>query len=317
MATEIIEADYEITTPPMGVMQTKTQYLTAVNPQVPRILKNVLRRFLEEASMAESDFYYGWGAGKDKIEGPSVKLALALARCWGNCAVESLPVQDLPDAWIFTAAFVDLETGFTLTRQFRQSKQWVVHGKHDAERKADIRFQIGQSKAARNVILNALPSSMVERGIEQAKAGVRAAIEKSIEKHGIAKAVDSAINALAKAGATESAILSRCMVADRKGITLEHLVILKGDLSAIQQGQERAEVLFPPAPDQRTQEIETRLRQKAAEAEAARARAAVENSASSAESGSLQDKVQTTLKGESMGELEAGEEYHGDDGREA
>ena len=31
-------------------------------------------------------------------------------------------MQETPDAWIFTGHFIDLETGFTLSRQFRQSK---------------------------------------------------------------------------------------------------------------------------------------------------------------------------------------------------
>lgn len=229
------------------IQQVRGSYATAVAVQKPRSLMEVKRRVMQEAILAGEEFYYGWGAGKDSIEGPSVKLALALARCWGNCAVEALPVQTLGDSWIFTAAFVDLETGFTLTRQFRQSMRWIIHGKLDNERKDDIRFQIGQSKAVRNVLLNALPSSLVTAAMEEAKKGVRQRIEDFISKNSLAAAQDHIIRALLKLGPKEPAILARCNVADRKGLTVDHLVCLRGDLQAIESGQERAEVLFPSA----------------------------------------------------------------------
>src|ERR1700733_12715611 len=138
-----------------SIQRVQTGYCTAVAVQKPRSLVVVKKRLDEEAALAGEDFFYGWGAGKDRVEGPSVGLAMAAVRCWGNCAIEALPVQDLGDSWVFTSAFIDLETGFTLTRQFRQSKKWTVHGKMDGERKDDVRFQIGQSKSARNVALNA------------------------------------------------------------------------------------------------------------------------------------------------------------------
>ena len=72
-------------------------YATAIACQIPRQLEIVRRRIEDEGRLAGEEFYYGWGAGKDRIEGPSVKLANALARCWGNCALELLPVQETRD----------------------------------------------------------------------------------------------------------------------------------------------------------------------------------------------------------------------------
>jgi hypothetical protein len=236
-----------------AVQQVRSPYSTAVAVQKPRVLATVQRALAAEARLAGEDFYYGWAAGKDRIEGPSVELALAAARCWGNCAVDTLPVQEMADAWVFTAAFVDLETGFTLSRQFRQSKKWKVAGKMDEERKEDVRFQIGQSKAIRNVLLNALPKGLVKMALEEAKRGVRQHIEQLVGQKGIAGAVDAALRALARSGVREEAVLARCGVAERKALTVDHLVLLKGDLTAIEGGQERPEVLFPP-PEEPTPE---------------------------------------------------------------
>lgn len=228
------------------LQQTRSSYATALMVQKPRQMAEVQRRFLDEARLAGEDFYYGWGSGQNAIEGPSVKLAMSLARCWGNCAIEAMPVQDMHDSWVFTAAFVDLETGFTLTRQFRQSKRWQVFGKHDAERKDDIRFQIGQSKAARNVVLNALPEWLIGKAMAEAKAGVREKIQDYVNKNGLVAAIDLAIKAFAKHGVKEELILTKCLVAKREAITIDHLVTLRGDLSAIESGQERPETLYPP-----------------------------------------------------------------------
>lgn len=228
-----------------ALQQTRTSFCTAMSVQKPRELPMVERRFLEEARMAGEDFYYGWGAGKDRIEGPSKGLACAAARCWGNCAIEVLPVQDLPDSWVFTACFVDLETGFTMSRQFRQSKKWTVHGRMDAERKDDIRFQIGQSKAVRNVVLNSLPDWLVNKAMDEAKKGVKDKLEKYIAANGLPAAQDIVIRSLAKLGVKEEAILAKFSVANKSALDIDKLVILRGDWTAIENGQERADDLFP------------------------------------------------------------------------
>lgn len=230
------------------LQQIKTPYSTAVSVQVPRELDTVRRRLMDEASIGGEMMYYGWGAGKDHIEGPSIHLAMAAARCWGNCAVFPEPVQELPDSWIFTSSFVDLETGFTLQRQFRQSKSSQVFGKHHEERKSDIRFQVGQSKASRNVVVNALPKSIINEAMAKAKAGVRERLEKWIAakgEGGLAMAQDGALDALEKLGIVEARVLAKVSRPTRAALTLDDLIVLKGDIVAIQDGTDRADELYP------------------------------------------------------------------------
>jgi hypothetical protein len=231
-----------------ALQQVRSSFVTAVAVQKPRDIEAVKRRLLQEARLLGEDAYFGWGSGKNAVEGPSINLAVAAARCWGNCATDLGAVQDLPDCWIFTAYFIDLETGYTRTRQFRQSKEWQIQGKFDEDRKADMRFEIGQSKAERNVVVKALPAWLINAAMEAAKEGVRQELENLSKQHGLPKVTDRLLTALAKCGVREEAVLARFAVAGRQGLTLEHLVILRGDLKAIQGGQERAETLFPPQP---------------------------------------------------------------------
>jgi hypothetical protein len=232
-----------ISNQPMQRMQTA--YATAVAVQRPRQIDKIKNALLQEAALAGQSFYYGWGAGKDRIEGPSVDLAMALARLWGNCALEMLPVQETTDAWIFTAIFVDLETGFTLPRQFRQSKGWVVHGKMDANRKDDVRFQIGQSKALRNVVLNALPGGLIKAAMEKAKEGIRDSMDKWIKSKNIVEVTEILLRELAKLGVKEDVALGKVGVAKREALKIDELIVLKTDLDAMRRGEEHAENLFP------------------------------------------------------------------------
>lgn len=226
-------------------LQTKTSHATAIRVQVPRQMKEIQRRLRDAAALAGERMYYGWGAGKDRIEGPSIKLAMACVSAYGNCAVEMGEVQDIGDSWIINAVFVDLETGATITRPFRQSKRSVVAGKHDEERKMDIRFQIGVSKATRNVVVNAMPVGLIDMAIDEAKAAVKSKIESYIQKNGKVAAVVWLTKELSKYGIKEEQILDKFSVATLEGLSIDQLVLIRGDLSALMDGQESATTLYP------------------------------------------------------------------------
>lgn len=242
----LLDSDAQV--PAVPVQRVQTKYTTAMAVQAPRELTAVEGRSLQEAALLGSDAFYGWGAGKDRIEGPSKELAMALVRCYGNCAVDLGEVQETRDAWIFTATFVDLETGFTLARQFRQSKAWQVFGKFDDARKDDIRFQIGQSKAVRNVILNALPGWLVRRALDRAKGGVREAIEAYIAKNGMDKAIAFAMSRCEKCGAKPENVLYAMGRKNAASLTIEDLVILAGSVAILESGQDTVESVFPNPP---------------------------------------------------------------------
>lgn len=236
-----------------GLQQVSGQHVKSIAVMKPRTLTKVQESFLKEAAIAGESFFYAWGDGKDRVEGPTVDCAMSLARCFGNCAVDMLPIDDQPDAWIMTASFLDTETGFTLTRQFRQSKKWTVYGKLDAERKDDVRFQIGQSKATRNVILNALPKWLVNKGIEAAKSGVRERIEEMVAKYKIGAVIARFADDLKKLGIDEARILQKFSRTTINAIEIEDLVLIAGDINALKNKQDTAENLYPHEKPEETQ----------------------------------------------------------------
>lgn len=144
----------------------------------------ILQKLKVLASAAGDDWYYRFPVqdkGKTSwIEGPSIKLANDLARLYGNCEVDCR-AQDMGNAILFHARFVDLETGFALTRPFQQRKGASKLGGADAGRRDDITFQIGASKAIRNVVVNAL-QTFADFAFSEAKEALVDKIGKDIVK---------------------------------------------------------------------------------------------------------------------------------------
>ena len=135
--------------------------ITAQRVAVERDESRVLQRLKTLCAMNAHRYIYSW-AVKDKrnrrevtISGGTIKMANDLARSYGNCVVD-IRAFDHRDHWLFYARFVDLETGYSLTRPFQQRKSQDMGTGMDAERRRDMTFQIGASKAIRNVVLNAL-----------------------------------------------------------------------------------------------------------------------------------------------------------------
>lgn len=139
----------------------------------PRDEGKILQRLKTLAAAMGDDWFFRFPVKNrkhnrtDYIEGPSIKLANELARIWGNCEVDCR-TQDMGDYWLIHARFIDLETGFALTRPFQQSKSGGRLGGDDDNRRLEIAHSIGISKAERNVVVNAL-SSFATFAFEEAR----------------------------------------------------------------------------------------------------------------------------------------------------
>jgi hypothetical protein len=163
-----------------AITQTRTAYQTAITVHKARNLADVEAKIMEEASRAGEAFIYAWrvgtkdpkkdeGDGKTTIEGVSIDGAMILARNWGNCVVPVRIEQESQTHFVLAAEFIDLETGFTVPRLYRQRKRTGNEGRMDADRAEDMTFQIGQSKAQRNVIVKAIPQWIQDKAVEVAK----------------------------------------------------------------------------------------------------------------------------------------------------
>lgn len=148
--------------------------------------RRIFDRLRALAAAAGEEFYYRYPVKNkrtntvDWIEGSSVKLANDVARIYGNCEVDCRFTEQA-GTWIFYGRFVDLETGFSLTRPFRARANTSRLGGGDNERREDISFQIAASKAIRNVVTNAL-RTYCDFAFNEAKASLVDKIGHDIER---------------------------------------------------------------------------------------------------------------------------------------
>jgi hypothetical protein len=237
-----------------------------------RDLEQVERRIKDVAKLEGDALYYEFPVRQKngqmgKVIGPSVKLAYALVNAYGNCATDC-EVVDTDEAWIFNATFVDRETGSVNSRLFRQRKgQESV--KTDKERMQDIAFQIGQSKAIRNVVVNSL-RHVADRAVELAQEAIVTKIEKKPEAFR-----DKAVKRLAEYGIGIERVNAVIGSGPDQWKPIEIARVISG-LQAITDGVARAEDVWPtpqqeapPAPPPPGGEPETKGKKPAAKKEAA------------------------------------------------
>ena len=253
-----------------GMVQAHTPYVSAMQVMKPRNMDAIEKHILRSAAQVGEKACYGWGAGKGRVEGISIKMAMIMFNSFGNMTVVAEPVQETSDAWIFTHYIVDLETGASAPRQWRESKRSVVDGKMDPDRKDQLRFNRGQSKNIRNVILNRMPQWLINKVMDEAKKGARDRLQKFIDSKGIAVAQKYAVDQLGRHGVTEDQILEKMGKAEIKGLDIEDLVHLAADLNAIDSGEEYASTLFPSKKEAETKiDLKDKLRDKLSASKAA------------------------------------------------
>jgi hypothetical protein len=228
-----------ITNPPVPLLRSHTQFHTAMAVQRPRNLDKVVAAVLREAEFAGDAFHYSFPMGGKQIEGPSIGLAMAVAREWSNCAV---PVEyyETPTEWVFTAHFVDLERGFTVSRVFRKKKGKGAFKKLEDDRAEDMTFQAAQSRAIRNVVLAGVPRWLTDQAKERAKD----AVLKGISKEGLAVATEKALKFLAGYGISEDRVIG-VLGKPRQAWASEDIASLRGLASQLKDGQATAAQLFP------------------------------------------------------------------------
>lgn len=235
--------------PGSAVDDALSQIVVAQHTPVKRDLARILREINVAAELADTDWYYEWetknrDGSRGVVRGPSIKCAMAIAHIWGNCRVEAFPTFETQSHWTFLARFTDYEKGVSVTRAFQQRKAQTSGGRMDAERMQDIAFQIGQSKATRNVVVAAL-GMYVDRAVDAARLSMFGRVEKNpagAKAHILKMARDCSITNLGR--------LTRAVGRAEKDWTTEDMVLLLGRLRAIDDGMETADEAFPePADD--------------------------------------------------------------------
>ena len=153
-----------------AIVKAENDTLAMMALQRPRDPKAALKRACAELELApefaEKQYYRipykDRATGKTSwVEGLSVKAALALGRCWGNCTVTARLLEETDDAFIVQGVATDHETMFRVQSVGSISKWYKAKKtgrmiKHSEERFPQV-LGAGASKAKRNALLDIIP----------------------------------------------------------------------------------------------------------------------------------------------------------------
>lgn len=190
-----------------AVAETQARYLIArSNPRDPLRAMDAIIQDCTRQSLAETALY-AYNRGGTDITGPTIRLAEALARRWGNIASGIKEVSRHGEYSECIAYAHDLETGFYDERQF-QVRHWrdTKKGGYRITDERDIYEMIANfgQRRKRAVLLSVIPGDVVEAAIEQCERTLHTKADTSPE--GLKKMLDI----FSSVGVTREQIEARC-----------------------------------------------------------------------------------------------------------
>jgi hypothetical protein len=229
-------------------------YCTAMMVPMPRQEEEAIKRIEAECAADPKAMLFSWPVENraegttSTVEGPTIKMAMCLAREWGNCAATAKLVEETMSSYLFEGVYVDLQTGFNCVRPYRMAKKnFSGKGKMQQDRAEDMVFEIGVSKATRNAVINGIPARVLQRGIR----AVKAALGTKDLAGGAAVGLQRVLSAFAPLKLVQ-ADLERKIGKPAAGWNKEDYGTLRVALDSITAGEATVDQLFPKAPKSQT-----------------------------------------------------------------
>jgi hypothetical protein len=175
------------------------------------------------------------------IEGPSARFAEILNYAWGNTRAGARVVEEGQEFVTSQGLFYDLEKNTAISYEV---KRRIV----DSRNKRYSLDMIGttanaaSSIALRNAVLKGIPKALWSPMYMASRAVVAGDIRTLANKR------DAAIKEFAIYGVTPEMIYATLLVRGIQDVTIDHLVVLRGILTAIQEGDTTPEQAFAPPP---------------------------------------------------------------------
>lgn len=203
-----------------------------------------IKRFRDESlqmvtlneSVAESCIYALPRGGKT-IEGPSARFAEVVASAWGNCRAGARTISDQGDFVTAQGVFHDLERNVAITYEV-QRRITDSKGKRYNADMIGVTANAACSVALRNAILKGVPKAFWDDMYQAARRTVMGDFKTLANRRA------EAMKAFMGFGVTEAQVLAKLEVSGIEDIGLEHLVTLRGLLTALREGDTTPEQAF-------------------------------------------------------------------------
>jgi hypothetical protein len=231
-------------TPALASLITKTEYdvQIATANKYQRSIKNFLDEARQLVTLNEevaAQCIYALPRGGKSIEGASARFAEIVASCWGNIRAGARIVDE--DNRFITAQGVchDLQKNVLITFEVRRK----ITDKYNKKYNDDMVVTTGNAAASialRNAILKVVPKAFWQPLYEEAK---KVAIGNA---QTLSNRRELALETIQKMGVKRDDVFAYLEVKGIEDITLDHLAILRGNLTAIKEGDATVDDVFYP-----------------------------------------------------------------------
>lgn len=218
----------------------------ATAKRFPRSIKQFIDTATELATLDEEtaeECIYALPRDGKTIEGPSARFAEILAYAWGNCRAGARTIGEDASFVKSQGTFYDLEKNVGI--QFEVSRR--ITDKRGNRYKPDMigtTANAAGSIALRNAVLKGIPKAFWKKAYQRAR-GVVAGDFKTL-----ANRRAEAFKQFAVFGVTPDMLFGLLQIKGVEDVTLEHMVVLKGVLTAIKEGDTTVEQVFSPSSTQ-------------------------------------------------------------------
>lgn len=162
---------------PSGILKQMQDQAQKYPRDIQTVQKRATTELMVVPGLAARSYYsipYNQGkSNESRVEGPSIKAAMTLARAWKNCINGGRVSAEDKSNFYCEGMFLDLEDNMFSMRPIRVSKFYKPKGGQGlVPRDGDLLYnavQAGISKAIRNAILATLPHWLVDQYFQAAK----------------------------------------------------------------------------------------------------------------------------------------------------
>ena len=184
---------------------------------------------------------YAYPRGRERVEGPSIRLAEVIARHWGNmeCGIEE--VSQTPGVSQMRAWAIDFETNFSDVKTFTVKHERKARGKiSKMEDPRDVYEHTANlaTRRKRACMLSIIPSWIIDEAVIRCKETVKKGISENLDER-----VRKLVVAFGKMGITEKQIETR-LGYKFENINADDFVDLRNVYASIKDGIGKREEFF-------------------------------------------------------------------------
>jgi hypothetical protein len=205
------------------------------------VRKNAIDMVTADEQTADECIYALPRAGKT-IEGPSARFAEILAYTWGNNRSGARPVAEDEEFVTAQGVYFDLQANVAVTYEVKRRITDSKGRRYNADM-VGTTTNAANSIARRNAILGGIPKSLWLPIYNAARQVVAGDVRTLANRRG------EAVKAFAKFGIKPEQIFALLEITAIEDMTGEHLVTLRGVLTAIREGDLTPEAAFAPKQD--------------------------------------------------------------------